>query len=482
MAFKNLRVFSGQLTDNEITWVQSGTGGVVNLQETTAQTSIPGYGKLYVKSSDHNLYFLNSSGVEYNLLDTSGGGYTTIQEEGTTLTQRAIMNFVGAGITAADDATNLRTNITLSATLNSLANLGTGADKIAYTTGVGVWAETPLTAFGRSLIGDADAATARTNLGLAIGTDVQAYHANLQSLSGLTYTSPSFVKMTAAGTFSLDTTVLGTMATQNANAVSITGGSITGITDLAIADGGTGASDAATARTNLGLAIGTDVQAYHANLQSLSGLTYTSPSFVKMTAAGTFSLDTTVLGTMATQNANAVSITGGSITGITDLAIADGGTGASDAATARTNLGLAIGTDVQAWSANLDTWSTKTPPSSVVVGTTDAQSLSNKRLYPRQNTQTSPTSITPDKSQYDEYYVTALANAITINNATSPSVGDIFVIYLTDNGTAQTISFGTNYAAIGATLPTTTTANKTMEIIIKYVTTTKALVSSSNQQ
>jgi hypothetical protein len=47
-------------------------------------------------------------------------------------------------------------------------------------------------------------------------------------------------------------TGLGTMSTQASSNVSISGGSVTGITDLAVADGGTGASTAAAARSALG--------------------------------------------------------------------------------------------------------------------------------------------------------------------------------------------------------------------------------------
>lgn len=50
------------------------------------------------------------------------------------------------------------------------------------------------------------------------------------------------------------------------------------------------------------------------------------------------------------------------------------------ASTVRTNLGLAIGTNVQAWDADLDTWAGKTAPSGTVVGTTDTQTLSAKTL------------------------------------------------------------------------------------------------------
>jgi hypothetical protein len=49
------------------------------------------------------------------------------------------------------------------ATLTSLALLGTAADKIAYTTAADTWAETAITAAGRAILDDADAAASTSD-------------------------------------------------------------------------------------------------------------------------------------------------------------------------------------------------------------------------------------------------------------------------------------------------------------------------------
>jgi hypothetical protein len=147
-------------------------------------------------------------------------------------------------------------------------------------------------------------------------------------IGGTTPAAGTFTTLNATGGGALTGTWsdLGTITT-----VDINGGTITGITDLAVADGGTGSSTAAGARTNLGVAIGSNVQAYDAGLNSIAGLVtaadrmiYTTASdtyaVATLTAAGRAILDdadasaqrtTLGLGTIATQAASSVAITGG---------------------------------------------------------------------------------------------------------------------------------------------------------------------------
>jgi hypothetical protein len=78
---------------------------------------------------------------------------------------------------------------------------------------------------------------------------------------------------------------LGTLSTQNSSSVNITGGTITGINPIAVSAGGTGANNNTSARVNLGLNIGSDVQGFAPILSSISALT--NNGVVVKTGSGT---------------------------------------------------------------------------------------------------------------------------------------------------------------------------------------------------
>jgi hypothetical protein len=90
---------------------------------------------------------------------------------------------------------------------------------------------------------------------------------------------------------------------------------------LDITRGGTGAANASDARSNLGLIIGTDVQAWDSDLDDIAALTHTDNNVI-ISSSGAWVTATPAtlygilgLGTIATQDANAVALTGGTIDG-----------------------------------------------------------------------------------------------------------------------------------------------------------------------
>jgi hypothetical protein len=143
----------------------------------------------------------------------------------------------------------------------------------------------------------------------------------------------------------------------------------------------------------------------------------------------------------------------------------------TNAATARTNLGVAIGTNVQAWDADLDTWATKTAPSGTVVGTTDTQTLTNKTL-------TNPTVTNYVETPYSANSSTAITIALTngtvqiitlTGNATitmpTATSGKSFIMYLKQDATgSRTVTWSTVKWA-GGTAPTITSTASRQDIL-----------------
>ena len=73
---------------------------------------------------------------------------------------------------AATVTTSLAGKQPLDSDLTAIAALVSAADKVPYATGAGTWALATLTAFGRSLIDDVDAATGRATLSVYSQTEL----------------------------------------------------------------------------------------------------------------------------------------------------------------------------------------------------------------------------------------------------------------------------------------------------------------------
>jgi len=202
---------SGEVTSGMFTFVENGTtndntGFVLTTQNpillgtsalnftmfTAAGTITAGTGLVRVGDT------INLTGQALSLHNQATTGLFTRTSDGT-ITARSIA-VSGTGISVANgDASAGNPTLSLSNTLAAVGGLTATADSFAYFTGAAAAAISTITAFARSLLDDADAATARTTLGL------------------------------------------GTIATQNSNNVIITGGSITNLTTLdgVTLDGGT---------------------------------------------------------------------------------------------------------------------------------------------------------------------------------------------------------------------------------------------------
>ena len=113
-------------------------------------------------------------------------------------------------------------------------------------------------------------------------------------------------------------------------------------------------------------------------------------------------------------------------------------------------------------------------PSGNIVGTTDTQTLSSKRNTRRVNTITSSATPSIDTDTTDLFTITALSTAITSMSSGlsgTPNNGDILEIRILDNGTAQSITWGSSFTSTTTTLPTTTVISTTLRILVEYNST-----------